>query len=212
MNADNTYVLATANEAALANWQEAIGNAPSHHCSNLSELEHTLQRQRPQQYFLDLSLDGLKGLNGIKQLIARHPYSLCLTFAPLPQDDEGLELLKAGVRAYCNRFINPSLLGEISKLVARGEVWVGSSLMQELIRRLPANTKPQQSPVLASLTERERDIAVRVAQGESNKVIARDLDISERTVKSHLTSIFHKTQSKDRLQLALRVKGNQPAS
>ncbi len=211
MNADTTYVLATANDAALANWRDAIGNRPAHHCGSRADLDRVLEQHRPAQLFLDLSLPGLNGHPGINELLKQHPNSLCLAFAPVPQDNEGLDLLRAGVRAYCNRFIDSNLLGQISQLVARGEVWVGTSLMEALIRRLPANSAPASTDNrLRELTEREQDIAQRVALGESNKVIARDLDIAERTVKAHLTSIFQKTRTKDRLQLALLVKGTAP--
>ncbi len=57
------------------------------------------------------------------------------------------------------------------------------------------------------LTEREREVAKRAAQGAANKIIARELGISERTVKAHLSAAFDKLQVPDRVQLALRVNG-----
>ena len=60
--------------------------------------------------------------------------------------------------------------------------------------------------LLENLTKREYEIAILVGRGESNKQIARRLDITERTVKSHLTEIFRKLAITDRIKLALLVK------
>lgn len=57
--------------------------------------------------------------------------------------------------------------------------------------------------MLAALTQREREVALCVARGESNKEIARKLDLAERTIKAHLTGIFEKLGVRDRLRLAL---------
>ncbi|MBT3045713.1 MAG: response regulator transcription factor [gamma proteobacterium symbiont of Ctena orbiculata] len=95
-----------------------------------------------------------------------------------------------------------------------GEVWVGRSLLFKLMNRLSSMASPQaeergmqggSADSLAKLTEREREIAQHVGAGDSNKVIARKLDITERTVKAHLSSIFRKTNTKDRLQLGLLI-------
>ena len=60
--------------------------------------------------------------------------------------------------------------------------------------------------MLGRLTPRERDIAYRIVQGKSNKVIASELGVTERTVKAHLGSIYKKTDTRDRLQLAMLLK------
>lgn len=207
MNDDQVYLLATANESALSNWQEALGpHARVRFSRSRGELEARLREIRPKQFFLDLSLPDLQGVAGASRLIATHLESHCLAFSPVPQDSEGLLLLKAGARAYCNRFIDPALLGRICVIVDAGEVWVGPSIMERLIRQLPASPTANDQG-LASLTERERQIAHLVANGASNKAVAKELDISERTVKTHLGAIFHKIGVKDRLQLALYIKG-----
>ena len=68
--------------------------------------------------------------------------------------------------------------------------------------------KQAMSDLLANLTRREYEIATLVGNGESNKQIARRLDITERTVKAHLTEVFRKLDVADRLKLALIVKGS----
>ncbi|MBV5337679.1 MAG: response regulator transcription factor [Deltaproteobacteria bacterium] len=66
--------------------------------------------------------------------------------------------------------------------------------------------KQKQHAALAKLTEREREVAVLVAHGECNKEIARELNIAERTVKAHLSTVFEKLDVRDRLQLAIHLR------
>ena len=93
-------------------------------------------------------------------------------------------------------------------MVGSGGVWAGQALVQRLlaaVNRIPvaASTKD----ALATLSGREREVAALAAKGAANKVIARELNITERTVKAHLSSAFDKLHVEDRVQLALLVNG-----
>lgn len=207
MSDKKRVLLASDDASVIERWRAALENgAVVRVCRSRQELTSALDSLKPAQYCLDLRLPGLKGLSGALGLIPRHPRSHCLAFSAIPFDEEGIQLLKAGARAYCNRFIAPPLLLRVSEIVAAGEIWLGASIMERLIRGLAEPQERRPDNPLIALTDRERDIAVRVSRGASNKVIARELDITERTVKAHLTSIFGKTGAKDRLQLALMVK------
>ncbi|MBU0499237.1 MAG: response regulator transcription factor [Gammaproteobacteria bacterium] len=207
MNDKKRVIFASDDQGVLDRWQSALeGQAGIKICRSRQDLTGALDTLKPDQYLLDLRLPGLRGLTGALGLIPRHSRCHCLAFSAIPIDDEGIQLLKAGARAYCNRFIAPQLLQNISQIVASGEIWLGASIMERLIRGLAEPKALSPDNPLIELTDRERDIAVRVSRGASNKTIARDLDISERTVKAHLTSIFGKTKARDRLQLALLVK------
>jgi DNA-binding NarL/FixJ family response regulator len=95
--------------------------------------------------------------------------------------------------------------------VLRGELWIRRTLtprlLDELGARLREESEGRREAVarLQALTRREREIADLVGNGESNKEIARRLDITERTVKAHLTEIFRKLRIADRLKLALVI-------
>jgi DNA-binding NarL/FixJ family response regulator len=98
--------------------------------------------------------------------------------------------------------------------VQRGELWIRRTLswhlLNELVTITQEKTKIKQAvgELLANLTQREYEIATLVGNGETNKQIARRLDITERTVKAHLTEVFRKLDIADRLKLALIVKGS----
>ena len=130
-----------------------------------------------------------------------------------PSDEHGLAALSAGAVGYANAHATPEMLRTIEAVVRNDGLWVGEMLLSRLLRTLaktPVATNPGEAklahPALAKLSEREREIALKVANGESNKEIAREVGVAERTVKAHLTSIFEKLALRDRLQLAILLK------
>jgi len=124
-----------------------------------------------------------------------------------PSDDVGMQALSQGAAGYCNAHATPELLHAIESVISNQGLWVGESLLNRLIGgisvRSPMAGRQAEHPALDSLSERERAVAMCVAKGESNKEIARQLNLAERTIKAHLTSIFEKLGVRDRLQLAL---------
>lgn len=130
-----------------------------------------------------------------------------VVISPTPRQEAALAALAAGARGYCHALATPEMLRDVAAAVSHGGLWVGPELMSRLIHSLPSPANPASREAdLAPLTERERETAQHVAQGLSNKEIARKLDITERTVKAHLSAIFAKLGLRDRLQLALRFK------
>ncbi len=111
--------------------------------------------------------------------------------------------------------MHPDLLPQALGLIEAGEIWLGSELVLHLIREnAPVNGHASAAAAaeklstnsLGDLAARERDTATRVAQGKSNKVIASEPGVTERTVKAHLSSIYRKTGARDRLQLAMLIR------
>lgn len=124
-----------------------------------------------------------------------------------PSDEAGLAALAQGVVGYCNSHATPELFRTIESVVRNRGMWVGESLLNRLLSniavRAPATSAQQAHPALDTLSSREREIALCVVSGESNKEIARQLNLAERTVKAHLSSAFEKLGVRDRLQLAI---------
>jgi DNA-binding NarL/FixJ family response regulator len=127
----------------------------------------------------------------------------------LPNEEEGLAFLKLGIVGYANTYISPERLSEAVRVITGGAVWLGQKVMQRLI--LDSYTKAKEKAVsdsekkIGSLTKRELEIANLIAQGQSNLEIAANFDITERTVKAHLSSIYEKTKTGSRLNLALLI-------
>lgn len=132
--------------------------------------------------------------------------NLCIVvFRNNPNVFEGVSLLKLGVKGYAHALSNPHSLIQIYETVKDGNVWVYPELMQFMIAGVSTNTKAI-ATTISSLTLKEQEIALLVAEGLSNAKIATLLDVAEITVKKHLSVIFTKLGVKDRLSLALKVK------
>ncbi|MDR3413445.1 MAG: response regulator transcription factor [Formivibrio sp.] len=125
-----------------------------------------------------------------------------------PDDAQAFAALQAGCYGYCHAATPLETLKQVLDVVTSGGIWAGQALVQRLlaaVNRIPAvasSTDP-----LTLLSTREREVARLAARGAANKVIARELDITERTVKAHLSSAFEKLQVEDRVQLALLLNG-----
>ena len=204
----NTILLASVEPSVLKRWREAFDDSVTLRAvESARELRQVLDAGDPEMLLLDIALPELGGIKGVTALLAEKLNLLVLCCAGQPSEDEGLELIRAGARGYCNAYMAPSLLRKAVELVCQGEVWVGRKLILRLISEMNARNGAGTRTLLAGLTSREREIARMVGDGASNKQIARDLDITERTVKAHMSSIFQKTSAKDRLQLALLITG-----
>jgi DNA-binding NarL/FixJ family response regulator len=116
-----------------------------------------------------------------------------------------IAVLKQGARGYFNQELPLTKLHEALQLVIHGEVWVERHVISGLIDELshmPAISEEQQQ-ALQSLSPKELDVAKLVSHGATNKMIAKAMNITERTVKAHLTAIFQKMNLADRLSLAI---------
>ncbi len=137
-----------------------------------------------------------------------HPALPVIALTAVPEAGEGLRLLRAGVRGYCNRLASPAVLKAVIATVAGGEIWAGRQVTDHLLQAAmtgPVEASQAGDSRFDTLTPRELEMANQVAAGHSNKVIAIDAGISERTVKAHLNAIFRKTGLHNRVQLALAL-------
>ncbi|SCK14093.1 response regulator transcription factor [Vogesella sp. LIG4] len=127
-----------------------------------------------------------------------------VVMSSVPSDEAAVRWLGVGASGYVHAFAIAETLRQVAGAVSAGGVWIGVHLMQQLCARFGQVAKSD-SPLLQQLTEREREVVDHLRNGKSNKQIARDMDISERTVKAHLTAIFGKFGVPDRVQLLLKL-------
>lgn len=135
----------------------------------------------------------------------------CIVLSDLPDDDQALACFAAAAKGYCNTHAAPAFLRQVAEVIGQGGLWIGESLMSRLVQatsRIEPNAPVEPSDSWASsLTRREQEVARAIAEGGSNKEIARRLGITERTVKLHVGAVLEKLGVRDRLQVALIVKG-----
>lgn len=125
-----------------------------------------------------------------------------------PDSREAFQALEAGARGYAHALSPPELLRQIEVVTNNQGIWVLPELLAQVVGgafRALGGQAALREHTLAPLTERERAVALAVADGQTNKEVARRLDITERTVKAHLGAVFRKLGVRDRLQLILRL-------
>ena len=187
---------------------------PLHEAYDRKNLVLSLHEFKPQVVFIDHSDKHFGPTSLLCRIIRAAPASHIVVFVKEPDQPEAAVFAKAGAKGYSRRNISGQLLRKAAHLVAGGQAWFSrkttAALIDELARSESISpTSPQfnQNAVnptgLKSLSPREREIASLVGGGEHNKTISHQLQISEKTVKAHLTSIFRKLDVEGRTQLAL---------
>jgi two-component system, NarL family, nitrate/nitrite response regulator NarL len=206
-------VLASSSSALRRRWLEELAGALSlAEAVDRHTLDAVLETSPSTVVFLDLALPGLGGLDGVSDVQRAHPATRIVVLASAPSEGQAVFALVAGARGYCDRNIAPSLVRKAADVVQRGEIWIGRHVVPHLLRRITSlSPEARALPTRVDfLAPRERQIALLVGAGANNKEIASRLNITEATVKAHLTSVFRKLNVSDRLRLALFVTGQRP--
>lgn len=149
---------------------------------------------QPQVVLMDLRMPGMDGLTAIDQIRARWPTVALVILTTYNEDDLMMRGLRAGACGYLLKDTNRQTLFSTLRAAARGEVLLKPEVLARVLaQRQNSEAGPgkavEQGP---TLTEREQEVLVAVARGERSKEIAVHLQISERTVKAHLASIYNK--------------------
>jgi DNA-binding NarL/FixJ family response regulator len=174
---------------AAADGEQAIAQVAEHH---------------PDAILLDLNMPVLDGIGATRRLVAEHPGVAIVVLTTYVDDTNVLEALKAGARSYMTKDADRADIARALQAAAAGLTVFDPRVHDALLAAThPAAPAPLASPAVAlarpgGLTEREVEILVLIARGLTNPEIARDLCLSNHTVKSHINRIFTKTGSRDR--------------
>lgn len=195
-------LISSANSLTRERWKQILKDEHALlEVSTVSELKRAIQQQDIDLILLHRSMVNV---DYISEISDRRVFVL----SDLPDDNEGIMLLRLGVVGYANTYMAAVRLKEAVNVALSGRVWVGQKLMQKIIRGNAPEVAPKTIEITPehNLSDREWEVARLVSKGQSNLEIAAELNISERTVKAHISSIFKKTNTESRLQLALYVK------
>lgn len=198
------HLFITPNGDMLDRWSEAFPDAVA------IAHEEIPGRWKPENIWLRLASESEHAGSISKEVRRLFPHSALIVLSDQPSDDEGLRVFAEGARGYANAHSAPDALRHISDVVAQGGLWIGQSLMQRLLTATSNLARAANAPRQdwsSILSVRELEVARAVANGASNKEIARELDITERTVKAHVSAILEKLEVRDRLQISLKING-----
>jgi len=182
--------------------------------SDANEAIQLVQEKTPDLIVMDLRMPVMDGLTLLRRLRNDGCATLIVILTVSDAPEDMAEALRAGVRGYLLKDMDPEDIVAAIERAARGELVVAPAMTAKLSRLLQLG--PQDHPketLLSLLTVREREILEHLSRGESNKAIARALDISHDTVKLHVRRILSKLNLTSRVEAAVfAVEQRTPAA
>ena len=154
----------------------------------------------PDVVVMDLVMPQMDGVEAIRQIRASGGGARIIVLTSFADDQKVFAAVRAGATGYLLKDVSPRELAEAIRTVNRGQALLNPTVAAKLMQEFAHESRPAAS---RSLTDREMDVLRLIARGRSNKEIARELGVAEKTVKTHVSSILGKLQLADRTQAAL---------
>jgi two-component system, NarL family, nitrate/nitrite response regulator NarL len=151
---------------------------------------------------LDLMLPGMDGLRAIAEFAQAHPDLPVVVLSSSEDPQDARRALAQGALGYVPKSANPHTVLSAIRLVLNGDLYVPPLILDETAAARLAHLGRGRGPGRLVLTDRQIDVLRRLCEGQSNKTIAVDLDLSEKTVKAHITAIFKALNVVSRTQAA----------
>jgi DNA-binding NarL/FixJ family response regulator len=161
----------------------------------------------PDVVVMDLRMPGVDGITATSRVLADRPSVRVLVLTTFGDDDHLYPALTAGACGFLLKDAPPAELVDGIRRAAAGDSPFSQDVLQRLVQRAVHAHVDTPRPAAPGLTARERDVLNLVADGLSNTEIAERLHIGVTTVKTHITSLMTKTESPNRVRLALFARG-----
>jgi len=186
--------------AGLASLLRAWGIDVAGEGSNGDEAIACARTLRPDVIFMDINMPGRDGLEATRAIKAELPDVRIVMLTVSSEDHDLIEAVKSGAEGYLLKNLQEAQFADMVARVERGEPVFSPSLARKLLLEF-SREQTSQAPERSDLTERERDVLVRVAAGATNKEIAARLVISENTVNFHMGNILSKLHLRNRAEV-----------
>ncbi|KHF39723.1 response regulator [Halalkalibacter okhensis] len=170
-------------------------------CDGMEAIE-LFKKERPDVVIMDLDMPKMDGMECTKKLKEIDEEAIILVLTSFTDQDHVIPALEAGASGYQLKDIEPEQLAETIRAVFHGESRLHEKVTKHVLTRVSTSFVSEQDR-LQKLTGRERDVLIEVTKGRSNKEIAKELFISEKTVKTHMSNILAKLELADRTQAAV---------
>lgn len=170
----------------------------------IGTLEELLANQAVEYLVVDLNASP-GGIQLLEHVRRSRPTMRQIVIGPEHDDEKVLEAIVAGARAYLDSSASPQTVRMALDVVVSGSIWAPRRLLSKLIDRLLGVSEAHVSAPGLELTARERQVLELILRARSNREIARQLGIEERTVKAHVGRLMRKTGAENRIELSVRA-------
>lgn len=157
---------------------------------------------RPDVVMMDIKMPEMDGIAATKEICQLGLGTKVIALTSFLEDKNVIPAIQAGATSFLLKDVMPNELIETIRLAYRGEARLHPSVAQRLMEEVTARPAVVQSN-LPEITDRELDVIKLIAKGKSNRDIAEDLVLSEKTVKTHVSNLLGKLELNDRTQLAI---------
>jgi len=162
-----------------------------------------VRQLNPNVVLMDLVMPRLDGISATRQVKSLGSGVKVIALTSFTEDDKVFPAIQAGASGYLLKDVSPDDLVEAIRAAYRGEARLHPDIARKLMEQVAHQPAVSPGPQRGDLTEREHDVIQLIARGCSNQEIAKELVISEKTVKTHVSNILSKLHLEDRTQVAI---------
>ncbi|MFF0433752.1 response regulator [Streptomyces sp. NPDC004327] len=171
-----------------------------------AEVPEAVAQHQPDVVVMDLSLPDVSGIEATRRLTEEHPGLPVLMLTMSDDDASLLAALQAGARGYVVKGAGSDEVLSALRTVAAGGAVIGSDIAARLSPLLSGSRMRDAEQLFPALTSREVEVLDLIARGHDNRRIARELVLSEKTVRNHITHVFDKLQVTSRAEAVARAR------